>query len=207
MKSASPIVYLVDDEPAVLKALSRLMRSADLLAQTFNSPRDFLEEHNPEVHGCVVLDLAMPGFNGLQLQEELIQRGSLLPIIFLTGHGDVHTGVKAMRDGAVDFLTKPVSDNDLLAAIHRALERNRNIMQLNAARAQILERLAKLTPREHEVMIHVVAGKQNKQIASDLGTVEKTIKVHRARIMEKVQVESIADLVRLTEKAGIAPAQ
>lgn len=207
MKSASPIVYLVDDEPAVLKALSRLMRSADLLAQTFNSPRDFLEEHNPEVHGCVVLDLAMPGFNGLQLQEELIQRGSLLPIIFLTGHGDVHTGVKAMRDGAVDFLTKPVSDNDLLAAIHRALERNRNIMQLNAARAQILERLAKLTPREHEVMIHVVAGKQNKQIASDLGTVEKTIKVHRARIMEKVQVESIADLVRLTEKAGIVPAQ
>lgn len=207
MKSASPIVYLVDDEPAVLKALSRLMRSADLLAQTFNSPRDFLEEHNPEVHGCVVLDLAMPGLNGLQLQEELIQRGSLLPIIFLTGHGDVHTGVKAMRDGAVDFLTKPVSDNDLLAAIHRALERNRNIMQLNAARAQILERLAKLTPREHEVMIHVVAGKQNKQIASDLGTVEKTIKVHRARIMEKVQVESIADLVRLTEKAGIAPAQ
>lgn len=207
MKSASPIVYLVDDEPAVLKALSRLMRSADLLAQTFNSPRDFLEEHNPEVHGCVVLDLAMPGLNGLQLQEELIQRGSLLPIIFLTGHGDVHTGVKAMRDGAVDFLTKPVSDNDLLAAIHRALERNRNIMQLNAARAQILERLAKLTPREHEVMIHVVAGKQNKQIASDLGTVEKTIKVHRARIMEKVQVESIADLVRLTEKAGIVPAQ
>ncbi len=206
MKLSPPIVYLVDDEPAVLKALSRLMRSADLSARTFNSPRDFLEEHDPAAHGCVVLDLAMPHLNGLQLQQELAQRGSLLPVIFLTGHGDVHTGVKAMRDGAVDFLTKPVSDTDLLAAIRQALDRNRNTLQLNASLAQIRQRLAKLTPREREVMIHVVAGKQNKQIACDLGTVEKTIKVHRARIMEKVKAQSIAELVRLTEKAGIKPA-
>lgn len=206
MKDSPPVVYLVDDEPSVLKALSRLLRSADLAAQTYASPHLFLQEYDPDAPGCLVLDLSMPGLSGLQLQHELAKRGSSLPIIFLSGHGDVHSGVQAMRDGAVDFLTKPASDNDLLKAIHRALDRDKATRQHDAQIKQIHQRLEKLTPREHDVLTHIVAGKQNKQIALELGTVEKTIKVHRARILEKTAVSSVAELVRLTEKVGIKPA-
>jgi FixJ family two-component response regulator len=149
----------------------------------------------------------MPGISGLQLQEELARLGSTLPIIFLTGNGDVRSSVRAMKEGAIDFLTKPVNDEELLAAIQRALAHNLQARQQNADQSQIREKVARLTPREHEVLIHIVAGKLNKQVAADLGTVEKTIKVHRARIMEKLEVDSLADLVRLVEKAGIQPAK
>lgn len=203
MSGATPTVFIVDDDPSVLKSLARLLASARLNVVTFESPREFLERHVAEAPGCLVLDVAMPGLNGLELQQALASRGSLLPIIFLTGHGDIPMGVQAMKRGAVDFLTKPVDDRDLLAAIHGAFEKDRAARAERAEVAAIERRLATLTPREREVLAHVVAGRRNKQIAADLGTVEKTIKVHRARVMEKMGVRSLAELVRLAERAGI----
>ena len=199
-------VFVVDDDPAVLKSLSRLLRSARLDVVTFSSPREFLERHDPCALGCLVLDVAMPGLNGLELQEALTAKGSELPIIFLTGHGDIPMSVQAMKRGAVDFLTKPVNDDDLLKAIHVAIEKDRLQRQARAEVAEIQQRLATLTPREREVLEHVIAGQLNKQTAADLGTVEKTIKVHRARVMEKMKAQSVAELVRLAEKAGIGVA-
>ena len=196
-------VFVVDDDPAVLKSLSRLLRSARLDVATFSSPREFLERHDPSAPGCLVLDVAMPGLNGLELQEALTAKGSELPIIFLTGHGDIPMSVQAMKRGAVDFLTKPVNDEDLLKTVHVAIEKDRLQRQQRAEVAEIQQRLATLTPREREVLGHVIAGQLNKQTAADLGTVEKTIKVHRARVMEKMKVQSVAELVRLAERAGI----
>jgi FixJ family two-component response regulator len=198
-----PTVFLVDDDPAVLTGLSRLLRSAQLEVATFSSPQDFLEQHDPRSPGCLVLDLAMPGLNGLELQEALNTKGSAIPIIFLTGHGDIHGSVLAMKSGALDFLTKPVNDVQLLSVIHQAIEKDRIARVARAELEDIQQRLETLTPREREVLTHVVSGQLNKQIAKDLGTVEKTIKVHRARVMEKMKVSSVAELVRLTERAGI----
>ena len=206
MNHAGPTVFVVDDDPAVLKSLSRLLRSARLDVVTFSSPREFLERHDPSAPGCLVLDVAMPGLNGLELQEALTAKGSELPIIFLTGHGDIPMSVQAMKRGAVDFLTKPVNDEDLLKAIHVAIEKDRLQRQTRAEVAEIQQRLATLTPREREVMEHVISGQLNKQTAAELGTVEKTIKVHRALVMEKMKVQSVAELVRLAEKAGIRAA-
>ena len=206
MSQVSPTVYVVDDDPSVLKSLSRLLRSAHLAVATFASPREFLDRHDPRAPGCLVLDVAMPGLDGLQLQSALIAQGSAMPIIFLTGHGDVPMSVQAMKRGAVDFLTKPVNDDDLLQAIRLAMDKNRRERQAQAKVAEIHRRLATLTPREREVLEHVIAGHLNKQTAADLGTVEKTIKVHRARVMEKMKVDSVAELVRLTEQAGIRTA-
>ena len=200
MSDVVPTVFVVDDDPAVLKGLSRLMRAARLEVATFNSPQEFLERHDPNVPGCLVLDLSMPGLNGLELQEVLTTKGAAVPIIFLTGHGDVPTSVKAMKRGALDFLTKPVNDDDLLQAVHAAIEKDRIARQARAEVDDILQRLATLTPREREVLTHVVSGQLNKEIAQDLGTVEQTIKVHRARVMEKMKVDSVAELVRLTER-------
>jgi FixJ family two-component response regulator len=200
MSNVVPTVFVVDDDPAVLKGLSRLMRAARLEVATFNSPQEFLERHDPNVPGCLVLDLSMPGLNGLELQEVLTTKGAAVPIIFLTGHGDVPTSVKAMKRGALDFLTKPVNDDDLLQAVHAAIEKDRIARQARAEVDDILQRLATLTPREREVLTHVVSGQLNKEIAQDLGTVEQTIKVHRARVMEKMKVDSVAELVRLTER-------
>ena len=197
------IVFVVDDDPAVLKSLSRLLRSARLDVATFSSPREFLERHDPSAPGCCVLDVAMPGLNGLELQEALTAKGSELPIIFLTGHGDIPMSVQAMKRGALDFLTKPVHDEDLLKAVYVAIEKDRLQRQTRAEVTEIQQRLATLTPREREVMEHVISGQLNKQTAADLGTVEKTIKVHRARVMEKMKVQSLAELVRLAERAGI----
>jgi FixJ family two-component response regulator len=202
MSQAGPTVFIVDDDPAVLKSLSRVLRSAGLAVTTFSSPSDFLEQHDPRAAGCVVLDVAMPGLNGLELQQALTAKGSAIPIIFLTGRGDIPMSVQAMKGGAVDFLTKPVHDEDLLKAVHIALEEDRIERQRRAELDDIQERLATLTPREREVLTHVVSGQLNKQIANDLGTVEKTIKVHRARVMEKMKVNSVAELVRLTERLG-----
>jgi FixJ family two-component response regulator len=198
-------IFVVDDDTAVLKALTRLLRVNGLSIQTFSSPLEFLLRHDPSVPGCAILDLSMPGLDGLKLQQELATQHAELPVIFITGKGDISTGIRAMKAGAVDFLTKPVRDSELLAAIEQARER---VVKITEARAQldsIKARLARLTPREHEVLALVVAGRLNKQIASELGTVEKTIKVHRGRMMKKMGVRAVADLVRMAEKANIRP--
>ena len=206
MNHAGPTVFVVDDDPAVLKSLSRLLRSARLDVATFSSPREFLERHDPRAPGCLVLDVAMPGLNGLELQAALTVKGSAIPIIFLTGHGNIPASVQAMKRGALDFLTKPVNDDDLLKAVQVAIEKDRLARIARAELEDIQARLDSLTPREREVLTHVVSGQLNKQTAADLGTVEKTIKVHRGRVMEKMKVHSVAELVHLAERAGIRAA-
>lgn len=205
MTKAVFTIFLVDDDAGVLKALSRLLRARGYEIQPFTSSQAFLAVHDVSIPGCAVLDVAMPDLDGLQLQQALTAGGSQRPVIFLTGKGDIPTSVRAMRAGAIDFLTKPVNDADLLAAIARAEKEDAGTRHANAELESIHARLAILTPREREVMAHVVAGRLNKQIAGDLGTVEKTIKVHRGRVMEKLGVRSVADLVRLAEKARISP--
>jgi FixJ family two-component response regulator len=196
-------VCLVDDDAGVLKALSRLLRARGYEVQAFTSPQAFLAGHDAAIAGCAVFDVSMPGLDGLELQQALSAGGSQRPVIFLTGKGDIPTSVRAMKAGAMDFLTKPVNDDDLLSAIERAETEDATTRRASAELDSINARFAILTPREREVMIHVIAGRLNKQIAGDLGTVEKTIKVHRGRVMEKLGVRSVADLVRLAEKAGI----
>lgn len=207
MNDNTAIVYVVDDDPSILRALARLLRAGGHAVSAFRSPQDFLARHDAAVPGCIVLDLAMPGLNGLELQAALAATGCQRPIVFLSGHGDVPSSVRAMKAGAVDFLTKPVSEQDLLAAIGRAIESDRAMRRARAELRAIGERLDTLTPREREVLRHVVSGQLNKQIAADLGTVEKTVKVHRSRVMEKMGVRSLADLVRLTERIGLASGQ
>jgi FixJ family two-component response regulator len=197
-------VFLVDDDAGVLKALSRLLHVRGYEIQAFTSAQAFLTNQDASLPGCVVLDVSMPGLDGLELQQALTAEGSQRPVIFLTGRGDIPTSVRAMRAGAIDFLTKPVDDNDLLAAIARAEGEDAETRSALADLNSVCARFANLTPREHEVMTHVIAGRLNKQIAGDLGTVEKTIKVHRGRVMSKLGVRSVADLVRLAEKAGIS---
>jgi len=196
-------VFVVDDDAAVRKAVSRLLRSAGIGVAAFASPTEFLAQYDPATPGCLVLDIAMPGFNGLQLQTALGEKGSILPIIFLTGHGDVSKSVQAMKHGAFDFLTKPVKDRDLLTAIRAAIETGAFVRLEKAQMSEILAYLDTLTPREREVLEHVVAGKLNKQIAGDLGITEATVKMHRARVMVKMKVQSVAELARLTERCGI----
>jgi FixJ family two-component response regulator len=196
-------VFLVDDDAGVLKALARLLQTRGFEVRLFTSPQAFLADHDASVPGCAVLDVSMPDLDGLALQQAMTAGGSQRPVIFLTGKGDIPTGVRAMRAGAIDFLTKPVNDADLLAAIARAKKEDSEIRSANASLDSINARLAMLTPREREVMTHVIAGRLNKQIAGDLGTVEKTVKVHRGRVMNKLGVRSVADLVRLAERAGI----
>src|SRR5438552_5262832 len=199
----APTVFIVDDEAPVRKALSRLLRAAGFVVAAFASPGEFLAQHDLHKPGCLVLDLMMPGVNGIELQRALARKGSVLPIIFLTGHGDIPKSVQAMKSGALDFLTKPVNDENLLASIRVAIEKDRVARREQAELRDIRARLATLTPREREVLDHVVTGKLNKQIADDLGVVEKTIKVHRARVMAKMKIQSVAELVRLVERSGI----
>jgi FixJ family two-component response regulator len=187
----------------MLKALTRLLKAEGFTVHAFNSSKSFLESYRAEERCCLVLDVAMPDLNGLDLQQRLTHAGILLPIVFLTGHGDIPMSVQAIKAGAVDFLTKPVNDADLLRAVRAALHRAAEQHELASERAKLRERLVSLTPREREVMDHVVAGHLNKQIASDLGTGEHTIKVHRARVMEKMGVQSLADLVRVAERLGM----
>jgi FixJ family two-component response regulator len=197
-------VFLVDDDPGVLKALSRLLRAKGYEVESYASPQAFLSNHDANVSGCAVLDVSMPGLDGLKLQQVLTTEGSHRPVIFLTGKGDIPTSVRAMKAGAVDFLTKPVSHEDLFGAIESAKEQDAKSRLVRAELASIRSKIATLTPREREVLTHVVGGRLNKQIAGDLGTVEKTIKVHRSRMMEKLGVRTVADLVRMAEKAGIS---
>jgi FixJ family two-component response regulator len=205
MIQAVPTVFVVDDDVRVLKALSRLLRSANLNPVTFASPQQFLNRFDPKVPGCLVLDVDMPGLDGLELQQALVAKRSDLPIIFLTGHGDIPMSVRAMKHGAIDFLTKPVRKEDLLQAIRLALETDHVNRQARAEFNDIRQRLATLTPREREVLEHVLLGQLNKQIAADLGASETTIKIHRGRVMEKMNAHSLAELVRLGERVGIRP--
>ena len=198
-----PMVFVVDDYAPGRKSISRLLRAAGFVVASFASAQEFLAQYDPAACGCLVLDLAMPDIGGLELQSILADKGSFLPIIFLTAHGDVSTSVQAMKHGAVDFLTKPVNDEDLLTAVRVAIEKDRVLRREQAELVKIRERLATLTRREREVLEYVVAGRLNKQIASDLGTVEQTVKVHRAHVMQKMKVHSVAELVRLTERCGI----
>ena len=190
------LVTVVDDDFLVLRALDRLLRSAGFDVKTFSSARDFLEQPTPATAGCVVMDLAMPGLDGLQAQQALAAGADLRPVIFISGHGSVPASVEAMKAGAVDFLTKPVDEHKLLGAVRIAIDKGRAARTKDAERAGITARLATLTAREAQVLARVVEGKLNKQIAAELGTAEKTIKVHRARMMRKMQVDSLAELVR-----------
>lgn len=204
MSLPSPIVFLIDDDASVRRALNRLIKSAGHQVESFASAREFLNSGRAsEAFGCLVLDVQMPGFTGMDLQAELRALDSNLPIIFITGHGDIPTSVRAMKAGAMDFLQKPVKDKDLLRAIEQALTLARHDRVERQEMEEIRSRIDTLTPREREVMILVARGLLNKQVAFELGTVEKTIKVHRARVMDKMQVNSLAELVRLAEKIGL----
>ena len=203
MDSTLPTVFVVDDDNSVLKSLGRLIASAGLKVATFDSPQQFLDGHDPNAPGCLVLDLDMPALNGMELQRMLAERGSILPIIFLTGRGDIPKGVQAMKRGAVDFLTKPADEKVLLAAIRQAFDRDLVLRQERGDLAEIHRRLATLTAREREVLAYIVSGRRNKEIAADLGAVEKTIKVHRARVMEKLEARTLSDIVKLNLTLGL----
>jgi FixJ family two-component response regulator len=196
-------VFLLDDEPGMLKALTRLLKAEGYTVCAFTSAKSFLESYQPEAVSCLVLDVAMPELNGLELQQRLTQAGVLLPIVFLTGHGDIPMSVQAIKEGALDFLTKPVKDVDLLRAVRAALQRAAEQRESIAEAALLRERYSGLTPREREVMAHVVAGELNKQVAYALGIGEHTVKVHRSRVMEKMGVQSLPDLVRVAERLGL----
>src|SRR5712691_1657944 len=198
-----PIVFVVDDDASVRGALARLMRSVGLQVETFASVQEFLDDPRPDAPACLVLDVRLPGENGLMLQEALRTAPRRLPIIFLTGHGTVPLCARALKAGAVDFLQKPCNDEDLLVAIHTALDQDRRAREDQRQRAELQQRVATLTPRERDVLALVITGNLNKQIADTLGTSEKTVKVHRARIMQKMQAPSLAALVRIADTAGL----
>jgi FixJ family two-component response regulator len=199
-------VFLVDDDPGILKALARLLSANGYKTQSFTSSKQFLDTHDPSVPGCAIVDLAMPGLDGLAVQDALAKQGGAeRQVIFLSGRSDVPHTVRAMRAGAVDFLEKPVNARTLLSAVSRAAAQDIDARQASSERKVIMDRIDRLTPREIEVMRHVIAGRLNKQIAADLGTVEKTVKVHRSRMMAKMGVRTVAELVRLTEKIEFRP--
>jgi FixJ family two-component response regulator len=199
----APLVFVVDDDEEVRKSLDRLLRSLGFRVETFASPEAFLERAPYDRPGCLVLDIRLPGRSGLELQEWLARTEASLPIVFITGYGDIPTSVRAMKAGAVDFLPKPFDDQMLLDAVEQALARDAASRAGRAEVEALWERAALLTPREHEVFCLVVAGLLNKQIAARLGTTEQTIKVHRSRVMEKLQAESLAELVRLAADLGL----
>jgi FixJ family two-component response regulator len=201
-----PIVFIIDDDASVRKSLSRLLRSAGFEVETFASAELFLEREHYDGVGCLVLDVRMPGISGIDLQDELGKADYSMPIIFITGHGDIPMGVHAIKKGAVDFLAKPFEDEELLQAVREAIEKDRRGRAEHAEVHEVRGRFSLLTARELDVLRYVITGMLNKQIAHKLGIAEKTVKVHRGRIMEKLGIDSVADLVRLAEKAGINPA-
>jgi FixJ family two-component response regulator len=201
-----PTIGLVDDEPEMLRALRRLLLGEGFHVRTFGSAEDFLQQFTSASLDCVVLDVSMPGLGGLDVQEHLNQAGAVLPVIFLTGRGDIPTSVRAIKAGAVNFLTKPVERAELLAALRVALTEGALRRAKDAELAEERARLALLTPRELEVLRHVIKGQLNKQIAADLGTSEQTIKVHRMHITEKMGMASVAELVHATARLGVLPA-
>lgn len=202
----TPVIGLVDDEPGLLKALKRLLGAEGFEVVPFASAEAFLRDGSVEAVDCLVLDVSMPGLSGLDLQERLGRAGARVPIVFLTGRGDIPMSVRAIKAGAVDFLTKPVCDAELLTAVRAAMAEAQRRRREDRELAELRERWGSLTPREAEVARHVIAGKPNKQIAAGLGTSEQTIKVHRMRITEKLGVSSVAELVRAAGRMGVEPA-
>ena len=200
-------IFIIDDDPSLREALSLLLRSAGYRFEVFASAEEFLERQPFYGIGCIVLDVRMSGMSGLDLQEELVRRGRCMPIIFITGHGDIPMTVQAIKRGAVDFLAKPFDDEQLLAAIQSAIEKHQREELKHAEMESIRGRIGRLTAREHEVLRYAIAGLPNKQIAFDLNIAEQTVKIHRSRIMEKLRASSVTDLVRMAERIGLSPAQ
>jgi len=205
MKTADQLVFVVDDDPSMRTAIKELIEAVGLSCQTFASGHEFLEAKLPEIPSCLVLDVRLPGLSGIKLQRELTERGIQIPIIFITGHGDIPMSVQAMKAGAVEFLTKPFRDQDLLDAIEQATDRDRAARVERKEIVELIERAEALTPRERDVLRLVVSGMLNKQIAAELGISEKTVNVHRSQVMQKMRADSLAELVRMTEKIHLSP--
>ena len=205
MTESPPIVFVVDDDPSVRRAIQRLVESVELQVAHFGSAKEFLRNQRPDAPSCLVLDVRLPGISGLDFQRELAEANIHIPIIFVTAHGDIPMTVRAMKAGAVEFLTKPFRDQDLLDAVQVALERDRARRQKEAEIATLRDRYESLSAREREVVAMVVLGQLNKQIAAEIGTTENTVKAHRGRAMEKMQAESLADLVKMVERLHISP--
>jgi len=207
MTETQSIVFVIDDDAAIRKALASLIRSVGLQVELFASAQEFLQAKRPKLPSCLILDIRLPGVSGLDFQRKLAEDNNPIPIIFITGHGDIPMSVRAMKAGAVEFLPKPFRDQDLLDAIHLGLERDRKRRQQEAELAVLRERFEWLTPRERQVLPLVVSGLPNKQIAAEIGTSETTAKVHRGQLMRKMGAESLPELVRMAEKLGIPVAK